>query len=108
MKRRDFIALLGGAAIAWPITARGQQQAGKVRRIGVFAPGSVQTHGQYVTAFRNKLNTLGYAEGTDRFVGLLGRTDWSATSISKWPSRLKPALGRRLPIPLIHRKRAQI
>ena len=57
--------MLGGAAIAWPITARGQQQAGKVRRIGVFAPGSVQTHGQYVTAFRNKLNTLGYAEGTN-------------------------------------------
>jgi putative ABC transport system substrate-binding protein len=64
MKRRDFIALLGGAAITWPVTARGQQ-AGKVRRIGVFVPGSVQTHGQYVTAFRNKLNTLGYVEGTD-------------------------------------------
>jgi len=65
MKRRDFIALLGGAAIASPISARGQQQAGKVRRIGVFVPGTVQTHGQYVTAFRNKLNTLGYAEGTN-------------------------------------------
>jgi putative tryptophan/tyrosine transport system substrate-binding protein len=64
MKRRDFIALLGGAAIAWPIAGRGQQ-AGKLRRIGVFVPGSVQTHGQYVTAFRNKLNTLGYGEGTD-------------------------------------------
>jgi len=65
MKRRDFIALLGGAAIASPISARGQQQAGKIRRIGVFVPGTVQTHGQYVTAFRNKLNTLGYAEGTN-------------------------------------------
>jgi ABC-type uncharacterized transport system substrate-binding protein len=30
-----------------------------------FVPGSVQTHGQYATAFRNKLNTLRYAEGTD-------------------------------------------
>jgi putative tryptophan/tyrosine transport system substrate-binding protein len=64
MKRRDFIALLGGAVAAWPITAHGQQGA-KVRRIGVFVPGSVQTHGQYVTALRNRLNSLGYAEGTD-------------------------------------------
>ena len=65
MRRRDLIALLGSAAIASPISARGQQQAGKVRRIGVFVPGTVQTHGQYVTAFRNRLNTLGYAEGTN-------------------------------------------
>ena len=64
MTRRDFITLLGGAVAAWPVAVRGQQ-AGKVRRIGVFVPGSVQTHGQYLTAFRNKLNTLGYAEGTD-------------------------------------------
>ena len=64
MTPRDFITLLGGAVAAWPVAVRGQQ-AGKVRRIGVFVPGSVQTHGQYLTAFRNKLNTLGYAEGTD-------------------------------------------
>jgi len=64
MRRRDFVALIGGAAAARPFAARGQQ-AGKVRRIGVFVPGSVQTHGKYVTALRNALKTLGYAEGTD-------------------------------------------
>ena len=64
MKRREFFTLLGGAAAAWPLVARGQQ-VDRVRRVGIFMDLAEQdAEGQTrVAAFRNGLQDLGWTEG---------------------------------------------
>jgi ABC-type uncharacterized transport system substrate-binding protein len=68
MKRREFIGLLGGAALAWPVTARGQH-AGRVRLIGMLMPypeGDVNAQAR-VQAFRQELTRLGWPESGVRY-----------------------------------------
>jgi putative ABC transport system substrate-binding protein len=57
MKRREFISLLGGAAVAWPLAARAQQRTSKIPRIGIIDNAAMWDH------FRQGLRDLGYIEG---------------------------------------------
>ena len=64
MKRRDFITVLGGAALAWPLTARAQQ-GDRVRRVGVLtgADENDPVWKARISAFTQALADLGWTEG---------------------------------------------
>jgi putative tryptophan/tyrosine transport system substrate-binding protein len=62
MRRREFLGVLGGAAIAWPVAARAQQ-AGKVPTIGYLGGGGPTSQRAWVDAFVQRLRELGWIEG---------------------------------------------
>src|SRR5258705_3489608 len=62
MIRREFITLLGGAAVAWPLTAHAQR-TGKLPTIGLLGVASPSTWKPWVAAFVQRLRELGWVEG---------------------------------------------
>jgi putative ABC transport system substrate-binding protein len=62
MKRRDFIAGLGGASVAWPLVARAEQVP-KLPTIGFLGAGSPATWSHWTAAFVQRLRELGWNEG---------------------------------------------
>ena len=63
MRRREFITLLGGAGVAWPLVV-GAQQAPKIFKIGVlWHAGSEEEEAVFLGAVRQGLKDLGYVEG---------------------------------------------
>ena len=66
MRRRDFIALVGGAAAAWPLVARAQQPAVPV--VGFLSSRSPGESTDLVAAFRKGLRQMEFVEGQNAII----------------------------------------
>ena len=61
MRRRDFIKVIAGSAVAWPLAARAQQP-GKLPIIGFLGPNTRSAAGEWVAAFVQRLRELGWID----------------------------------------------
>ena len=90
MRRRDLIALLGGAAVAWPVGALGQQNAAPV--VAVLGAGSPRGYwGEMFTAFGEGLGAAGYSEGRNVTI----ETRWAEDQNDRLPALATELIGSR-------------
>jgi putative tryptophan/tyrosine transport system substrate-binding protein len=93
MRRREFIAGLGGVAVAWPRSAQAQQQT-TVPVIGYLSAGSPEVFAERLRVFRQSLQEAGFVEG--RNVAIEYR--WSGDDLERLPALAADLAQRRVTV----------
>jgi putative tryptophan/tyrosine transport system substrate-binding protein len=89
MRRREFIAGLGGAAAAWPLAVQGQESIG-MRRVGVLmATAADDPEGQArISAFLDALRQLGWTDGRNVRIDIRWPADANADLLRRYAAEL--------------------
>src|SRR6267378_6817098 len=97
MRRRDFVGLISGATVTWPLTATAQQ-VGTVRRVGLLST-TFAARAAGIQAFRDRLKELGHVEGRNLVIetkdggGRNDRLPALASELIKLPADVIVTLG---------------
>jgi putative tryptophan/tyrosine transport system substrate-binding protein len=91
MKRREFIALIGGAAAAWPVAARAQQPLPVVGFVDGVSP---EVSANRAAGFRKGLSEVGYVEGQNVTI----EYHWLAGQYDRLPSLMADLVRRRVTV----------
>ncbi len=92
MRRREFVALLGGAAATWPLAARAQQPAMPI--VGYLGAASPHTGVQILAALRQSLAEAGYVEGRNVAI----EPHWAAGQYERLPAMAAEMVRRQVAV----------
>jgi putative tryptophan/tyrosine transport system substrate-binding protein len=83
MRRRDFIRMIAGLGVAWPLAIRAQTPAGKIYRLGILQPAKPPE--PLVDALIERLKELGYREGRN----IVYEYRWAEGKLDRFPELAK-------------------
>ena len=92
MQRREAVAILAGAAVAWPLAARGQQKTVPV--IGILGSSSPRLLQPAVVELRRGLSETGYVEGQNLAI----EYRWAEGHYDRLPALAADLVGRKIDV----------